>query len=46
MKRREKLEAQKWEAAFRPLVRIPDPAVTPKKPFVLCRIFKQIGGSR
>jgi hypothetical protein len=44
--RRKEAEAKKWEAALGPLVRIPVPAVTPKKPFVLFRIFKQIGGSR
>lgn len=46
IKRRVRAEAQKWEAAFRPLVKAPSPAVVPKSPFILFRIFKQIGGSR
>jgi len=46
MERRKRFEAQRWEDALVPFFRIPEPGIAPKVPFLLFRIFKQMGGSR
>jgi len=44
--RRKRNEAQKWEEALKPFVRIPaPPKVITKKPFFLFRIFN-LGGKK
>ena len=43
--RRKRIEAKKWEDTFKVFARFPQPAILPKDPGFVRRVFKLVGGS-